>query len=151
MDIATGAVLVRERLPPDQVVEYMITARQRSQWERFFLYLDLESMLSQDPVRRRRWLAESETGRKRMLEQFRLELQNSTIEGSISVIPTEFVIERTQYNSSEGTVTVLQKFRSNNFTELKRYTYVMRLINNFWMITDYSTTPKPPQARHRKR
>ena len=138
MDIATGAVLVRERLAPDQVVDYTLTARQRSQWEKFFLYLDLEAMLSQDPVRRRKWITESEEGRKRMVEQYRQELRNSTAEGSISVIPTDYVIERTQYNSYEGTVTVLQKFRNNNFTELKRYTYVMRLKDDFWTIVDYS-------------
>ena len=54
MDVETQAVLVRERLPPDQVVEYMLSARQKSQWEKFFLYLDLESMLARDAYRRRR-------------------------------------------------------------------------------------------------
>jgi hypothetical protein len=54
MDVATGAVLVRQRLPPDEVVSYMLTARQASQWERFFLYLDLEAMLIRDAYQRRR-------------------------------------------------------------------------------------------------
>jgi hypothetical protein len=137
MDVATGAVLVRERIPPDQVVEYMITARQRSQWEKFFLYLDLEEMLRQDAVRQRRWQAESEEGRRRMVELYRQELQNSTADG-ISVIPTSFTIERTQYSGFEGTVTVLQRYRSNNFTELKRYTYYLRQKDNLWHIVDYS-------------
>ena len=139
MDIATGAVLVRERLAPDQAVEYMLSARQRSQWEKFFLYLDLESMLqAQDAARGRKWINESEEGRKRMIEQYRLELQNSTTDGTISVIPSSFTIERTQYNNFEGTVTVLQRFKNNNFTELKRYTYYMRLKDNIWTIVDYS-------------
>ena len=137
MDVVTGAVLVRERIPPDQVVEYMITARQRSQWERFFLYLDLETMLARDAVRNRRWIAESEEGRRRMVEQYREELRNNTTDG-ISVIPTDFEIERTQYTSFEGTVTVLQRFAYNNFTELKRYTYYLSMIDNTWTIVDYS-------------
>ena len=138
MDVATGAVLVRERLAPDRVVDYMLTARQRSQWERFFLYLDLEAMLSKDAAVQRRWNAESEEGRRRMIAQYRQELQNSVTDGSISVIPNDYEIERTQYNNFEGSVTVLQKFRNANFTELKRYTYYLRLKDNIWTIVDYS-------------
>ena len=138
MDVETNAVLVRERLPPDQVVEYMLLARQRSQWERFFLYLDLEAMLTEDGVRRRRWLAEGEEGRRRMLAQYRQELQSSVVDGDISVMPSEFTMERTQYNNTEGTVTVLEKFRYENFTELKRYTYYLRQKDTIWTIVNYS-------------
>jgi len=138
MDVATGAVLVRERLAPDRVVDYMLTARQRSQWERFFLYLDLEAMLSKDAAVQRRWNAESEEGRRRMIAQYRQELQNSVTDGSISVIPNDYEIERTQYNNFEGSVTVLQKFRNANFTEMKRYTYYLRLKDNIWTIVDYT-------------
>jgi len=138
MDIATNAMLVRERLAPDQVVEYMLTARQKSQWEKFFLYLDLESMLARDAVRQRKWLTESEEGRRRMIEQYRQELRNDVSDGTISVIPTDFSIERTQYNNFEGSVTVLERFKSNNYTELKRYIYSVRLKDNIWTIADYS-------------
>jgi hypothetical protein len=138
MDVATGAVLVRERLAPDQVVDYTLTARQKSQWEKFFLYLDIESMLSQDSAQQRKYLNESEAGRRRMVEQYRQELRNSVTDGTISVIPSEYVIERTQYSHFEGTVVVLEKFKSSNYTELKRYTYVMRQKDNIWYIADYS-------------
>ena len=138
MDIVTGAVLVREHLAPDQVVDYMITARQKSQWERFFLYLDLEAMLSRDAVHQRKWISESEEGRRRMIEQYRQEMQTSTMDGTISVIPNEYVIERTQYNSTEGTVTVLQRFKIGNFTEIKRYTYILNRKDDIWVIVDYS-------------
>jgi hypothetical protein len=138
MDIATNAVLVREKLAPDQVVDYMLSARQKSQWEKFFLYLDLEAMLSRDAFRSRKWRAEGEEGRKRMIAQYRQELQNSISDGDIAVIPTEFNMERTQYNNFEGTVTVLEKFRIGSFTELKRYTYFLRQKDGVWSIVDYS-------------
>jgi len=139
MDIATNAQLVRERLAPDQVVEYTISSRQKSQWEKFFLYLDLESMLlAHDAALQRKWLTESEEGRRRMIEQYRQELRNSVTDGTISVIPSSFEIERTQYNSFEGSVSVLQKFKSAYFTELKRYTYFLRQKDNIWNIVDYS-------------
>jgi len=139
MDVATGAVLVRERLAPDQVVDYMITARQKSQWEKFYLYLDLESMLRRDAARQRRWLNESEEGRKRMTDQYRQELKNPTTDG-ISVIPTSYEIQETKYNNFGGTVTVLQKFKNPSFTELKRYTYDLRFKDNVWVIAGYSVT-----------
>jgi hypothetical protein len=138
MDTATNAVLVREKLAPNQVVEYMLSARQKSQWEKFFLYLDIEAMITRDGVRRRRWLAEGEEGRGRMLAQYRQELQGAVVDGDIAVIPTEFTMERTQYNNAEGTVTVLEKFRTGNFTELKRYTYMLRQQDGVWTIVDYS-------------
>ena len=138
MDVATGAVLVRKQLAPDQVVDETLAARQKSQWEKFFLYIDLEAMLSRDSVRQRRWNTESEEGRRRMIEDYRRELQATTIEGTISVIPTEYVIERTQYNNFEGSVIVLEKFKSGNFTEIKRYTYLLQRKDDIWTIVDYS-------------
>lgn len=138
MDTATNALLVREKLPPDQVIDYILTARQKSQWEKYFLYLDLESMISRDPVRRRQWLAESEEGRQRMLARYRTELQNSVIDGDIAAIPMEFEIERTTYNNEEGTVIVLEKFRIGNYTERRRYTYYLRRRDDVWTVVDYS-------------
>jgi hypothetical protein len=137
MDVATGGVLVRERLAPDQVVDYMINARQKSQWEKFYLYLDLEEMLSQDGARQREWLRQSEEGRKRMVDQYRQELKNPSTDG-ISVIPSDYTIEMTQYNNWAGTVTVLEKFKNTNFTEVKRYTYNVRFKDNVWVISGYS-------------
>ncbi|MDR2029325.1 MAG: hypothetical protein LBP93_07290 [Treponema sp.] len=138
MDVETNAILVREQLPPDQVIEYMLRARQKTQWEKFFLYMDLETMISRDPVRRRQWLAESEEGRQRMLARYRTELENGIIDGDIVTIPAEFEIERTTYGAEEGTVTVLEKFKIGNYTERKRYTYFLRRKDDIWIIIDYT-------------
>jgi hypothetical protein len=139
LDSATNALLVREKLPPDQVVEYFLTARQRSQWEKFFLYLDLEAMIARDSVRQREWRAESEEGRQRLLARYRADLQSAVIDGDISMIPTEFQIERTSYTANEGTVIVQEKFRiGNNFTERKRYTYYLQRKDDIWTIVDYT-------------
>ena len=140
MDVDTGAVLVRQRLAPDQVVEYMITARQRSQWDRFFLYLDLEAMLSRDAFQQRRWLAENEEGRRRMVAEYRRQLQNSVQDGDITVVPTYFTMEQTRYNNYEGTVTVLMEFDMGNFIELRRYIYFLEQKDNIWTIVNYSVT-----------
>ncbi|QQO08301.1 hypothetical protein [Breznakiella homolactica] len=138
MDVETNAILVREKLSPDQVVDYLISARQKEQWEKFFLYLDLESMVMRDGVRRRQWLAESEEGRQRMLARYRAELQSAVVDGDISTIPIEYAIERTTYGAEEGTVTVLEKFRVGTYTERKRYTYFLRRKDDIWTVVDYT-------------
>jgi hypothetical protein len=138
MDIATGAVLVKQRIPPDEVVSYMLTARQESQWERFFLYLDIEAMLQRDPVQRRRFNSENETGRRRMINDYRRIMQSANYDGDIAVIPTTFEILRTQYTNDTGTVIVLQRFRNPNFTELRQYTYDLVKRDNFWIIVNYA-------------
>ncbi|MCL2759139.1 MAG: hypothetical protein FWD22_02890 [Treponema sp.] len=137
IDVTTGAVLVRQALPPDEVVTYMLTARQYSQWERFFLYLDPEAMLRRDALQSRRYNAENEEGRRRMVAAYRLDLQNSVIDGDIVMIPTSFEVQRTVYNNNEGTVIVLQKYRHHNYTELRQYTYFLEKRDNHWMIVNY--------------
>jgi hypothetical protein len=138
MDVETNAILVREKLPPDEVVAYTLRARQKSQWEKFFLYLDLEAMVARDGGRRRQWLAESEEGRRRMVDRYRTELQNAVVDGDIVVIPAEFQIERTAYGAEEGTVVALEKFRGSGYTEKKRYTYTLRRKDDIWTIIDYT-------------
>ena len=138
LDVETNAVLVREKLSPDAVVNYLLTARQKSQWEKFFLYLDLESMLSRDAYRKRQYNAESEEGRQRMVARYKQDLQNATIDGDISQIPMDFNIERTVYDTGTGTVTVLQYFRVGTYTEKKRYIWYLEKIDDIWTIVDYS-------------
>jgi len=138
LDVETNAVLVRENLPPDEVVRYLLTARQRSQWERCFLYLDLEAMVSRDAYRRRQFNTESEEGRQRMIARYRQDLQNAIIDGDISLIPMDFSIERTVYTAQTGTVTTLQFFRVGNFVERKRFTWHLERKDGIWIIVDYS-------------
>ncbi|MDR0475514.1 MAG: hypothetical protein LBH43_17805 [Treponema sp.] len=139
LDVETNAVLVRERLAPDEVVNYTLTARQKEQWEKFFLYLDLEEMYKRDSFRRRQWLAESEEGRSRLLARYKSELQAAVVDGDIATIPRRFTIERTDYGNEEGTVTVLEYFDMGMFLERKRFTYYMRRIDGIWTIVDYVT------------
>jgi hypothetical protein len=72
-----------------------------------------------------------------MLARYRQELQGAKIDGDISAIPYEFTIERTTYNADEGTVTVLEKFKTGDYTERKRYTYYLSRVDDIWTIVDY--------------
>jgi hypothetical protein len=138
LSVETGAVLVRERLAPDDVISWTLHARQRSQWEKFFLYLDLEAMIARDGGRGRQWRAESEEGRRKMLATYQSDLKAARIDGDIVSIPSEFQIERTNYNETEGTVIVQERFKYSDFTERKRYTYYLERRAGIWIVVDYS-------------
>ncbi|MDR0512349.1 MAG: hypothetical protein LBG93_04520 [Treponema sp.] len=140
LDVAAYAVLFRERLPPDEVVTFVLTARQQGHWERFFLYLDLEAMLTRDGYRRRQWLVESEEGRRQMLIRYRQDLQNAVVDEFLSLIPIYFVIERTMFTANEGTVIATQYFREGNFIQRKRYEWYLRRTDDIWMIVGFSVT-----------
>ena len=138
MDVETGAVLVRNKLPPDEVITYMLTARQKSQWERFFLYMDLEAMITNDAARRRAWLNESEEGRIRMMAKYRDDLQNSMADEDIALIPSNFRIENTAHNGENATVVVHEQFQVGRYTENRRYEYYLRRRDDVWTIQDYT-------------
>ena len=138
LDEELNTILVREKLPPDEVVSYLLVARQKEQWEKFFLYLDLPAMLSRDSARKRQWMAETEEGRQRMAARYRRELQSAVVDGDIATIPKNFIIQHTEYNTDEGTVVVLEYFQVGNYTEKKRYTYTLNREEDIWRIVDYS-------------
>ena len=137
VEAETGALLARAPLPPDEVVSWTITARQKSQWERFWLYLDLESLMRKNPEKDRAFRNATEAGRRQMIDQFRLQLQQTTIAQEISVIPTSFTIQKTTYNAAEGTVQALERFKYPDYTELKAYTYHLKKSDRYWIIYDY--------------
>lgn len=137
VEAETGALIARAALPPDEVVAYTIQARQRSQWEKFYLYLDLEALLRRNPEKDRVFRRSSPDAQRQMIERFKEELRRTTIDQEISVIPTSFELLKTTYTPSEGTVIVKQKFRYADFTEVKQYTYHLKKADRFWIIVDY--------------
>lgn len=140
VDEETGEVLEREALSPDEVVRYTLDARRRGQWNRFFLYLDLESLLRSSPERERRYQRLSEEARREEIEDFREELQSETIEDTINAVPDDYEIIRTTYSDEEGRVVARLRFEYTDFTEIKEYTYFLRRVNDYWEIHDYNVT-----------
>jgi hypothetical protein len=137
VEARTGALLTREPLSPDEVVAYAIQARQKSQWDKFFLYLDLESLMRKNPEKDRAWRRSSQDAQRAMLDQFKQQLMAAKVGQDINVIPSSFQIQKTSYTPSEGTVQVLEKFTYPDYTELKRYTYYLKKQDSVWIIYDY--------------
>ncbi|MDR0910573.1 MAG: hypothetical protein LBM77_12500 [Spirochaetaceae bacterium] len=137
LDEATNAVLQRASIPPDEVIAWTLDARQKGQWEKFFLYLDLQAMYLRDASHARQWNVESEEGRQRILANYRSSLQTEIVDSDIVTIPMSYNIEKTTYNMTEGTVIVDEHFRVGNYVESKRYTYYLERRNTVWYIVDY--------------
>jgi len=141
LDVETGANLVREKLSPDEVIDYMLNARIKSQWEKFFLYFDMEAMITNDAVRRRNWLNESEEGRNRMIDKYRADLRTSAVDEDLALLPpSNFRIENTSYSGETGTVVVTEWFTTGRITERRRYTYSFRKQDDIWTIQSYTVT-----------
>ncbi len=137
IEAETGKMLLREFMPPDEVVSYMLKARQKSQWEKFLLYLDLESLYTRYPQRARSFKRMSEEDRKRALIRFEEELKAQAVDQDILLIPLTFEILRTSYTAAEASVLVTEKFQYRDYVEVKRYTYTLQRRDKIWIITDY--------------
>ena len=133
----TVEILKPQDLSPDKIIEQTVIARQKSLWDQYFLYMDVESILKRDSVMAKKYAASSAADRKRMLENFKADLMQSKIENDIVAIPERFQIEKTTYTPTEGTVSVIEWFKYTNFSEKKRYTYKIRQREGIWYIYDY--------------
>ena len=138
VESGSGVMLQAEEISPDKVVEQTIIARQQSTWDKFFLYMDLEAILKNNPTRSRRYNASSADERSEMLQQFKADLQKSRIDTDIVAIPYTFEIQNTTYSQTQGTVQVLEKFREANYVQLKEYTYYVRQRDGIWQIYKYT-------------
>ena len=134
----TAEILKPEALAPDKIVEQTIIARQKSLWDQYFLYMDVESMLKRNPNLKKKYITVSAEERERMINSFKADLMQSRIENDIIAIPEKFQIEKTTYTPTEGAVIVTEWFKYPNYSEKKSYTYKVRQREGIWTIYDYS-------------
>ena len=134
----TAEILKPEALAPDKIVEQTIIARQKSLWDQYFLYMDVESMLKRNPNLKKKYITVSAEERERMIESFKADLMQSRIENDIIAVPEKFQIEKTTYTPTEGSVIVTEWFKYPNYSEKKSYTYKVRQREGIWTIYDYS-------------
>ena len=138
VEAGTVRILQPEAIPPDQVVERTIVARQKSLWDQYFLYMDVEGMLERTPSQKRRYRASSADERERMIDAYKSDLMQSRIDGDIVAVPERFQIEKTVYSKTEGSVVVTEWFNNRTYYEKKSYAYRLRQREGVWQIYDYT-------------
>ncbi|MDC7240339.1 MAG: hypothetical protein PQJ50_08260 [Spirochaetales bacterium] len=139
VDMETGEILTASNLAPDDVVRYTLQARQKNQWNKFFLYLDLREILLQSSMTRRQFEKMSQSEQDATVEAYRIDLENGRVPGNQAIvdIPVEFEILQTSYTANEATVIVREVFQNTGFREIKRYTYYLNRNENYWKIYRY--------------
>lgn len=138
----TNEILKAERVSPDEVVARTIRARQKSLWNEFFLYLDVESLLKASPEKKRMYDRESDDGRRRMLAAYRTDLMASVVDSDIVVVPSSFEIVETRFTAAAGKVIVIEKFKNEGFSLIKEYTYELERRDDIWFIVSYTVINK---------
>ena len=134
----SNEILKPQEIGPDKVVEQTIIARQKSLWDQYFLYMDVESLLKRNSALSKKYISVSAQERARMIESYKADLMQSRIENDIIAVPERFQIEKTTYTPTEGSVVVIEWFKYPNFSEKKRYTYKVRQREGIWTIYDYT-------------
>lgn len=137
-DPVTFDNLSRKQISPDQVITDTIIARQKNSWDEFFLYMDLEEMILRDSSLAKKFISESEDGRIRMIENYKISMRNKSAALDIIMVPNKFQIEKTAYTPTEGSVSVIQWFDYSTYSEKKRYTYYLHQKDGVWLIYDYT-------------
>ncbi|MDR2587921.1 MAG: hypothetical protein LBC67_00695 [Spirochaetales bacterium] len=149
IDFETGEILKANPLPPDEVVAYFINARQRGEWEKFFLYLNVESLYRNSPQGARSYRNMSEVQRIEALSRYREDLKNRTIDSDITLIPQDFEMVKTSYTSREATVEILQMYDYPGYREKKLFTYYLSRSDAVWSIYNYNVQNRGTEALRR--
>jgi len=134
----TAEILKKQEISPDKVVEQTIIARQKSLWDQFFLYMDIEELLQGDEAQKRKYHSVSANERARMLENYKADLMQDRIDNDIVAVPDTFEIQRTNYSQISGTVEVIEWFKHQTYREKKKYTYYVRQRDGIWQIYKYT-------------
>ena len=130
-------VLKKQQLPPDQVVSYTIQARQQEEWEKFFLYIDIEELMLQNRLKAAEYRRSSDEERVRMVNQYRDLLQAEEIDNDILMKPVDFSIEKTEYTRENAEVRVSAEFRYPDYSEVRHYLYYLHRPEGYWTIYKY--------------
>lgn len=138
IDYETGEIIKANPVPPDEVINYTLKSRQKSQWNKFLLYLDLEGLYLRSQANAERYRRLSQQDRIIEIEKYKNLLLNETVDSDIAMIPLEFDILRTTYTDYEAEVKVIERFQYEGFIEVKEYVYFLHRDNDIWYINDYS-------------
>lgn len=137
LEMEVDQVLQKQQLPPDQVVEYTIRARQRDEWEKFLLYLDIEQLMLQNRLKEAEYRRSSEEERIRMVRKYRELLMSEEVDNEILLKPVNFTIEKTVYTPQTAEVRVSKEFRYPDYTEIRHYRYYLHRPEGYWTIYKY--------------
>lgn len=121
---------------PDEVVDFMLKARMKSEWEKFFLYMDLEKLILTNNLFKDKYVRADVEKQKEFIEQYKQYLMKNTV-NDISYLPHAFKIVKTEYTDGRGKVEVINSFKYIDYVEDKYYTYFLYKKGDIWYVYSY--------------
>ncbi|HBD93542.1 MAG: hypothetical protein A2015_06700 [Spirochaetes bacterium GWF1_31_7] len=130
-------MLFAEKKAPDEVIEYMLNARMKSEWEKYFLYIDVSKMILTNSKFKDKYRKADSERQSKIIEEYKEYLKQNTID-EMSYIPILFNIVKTEYSTGEAKVEAILKFKQYDFIEDKYYTYFLNKKDDKWFVTSYT-------------
>ena len=137
----------KAKLPPDEVVAYTIQSRQNDEWMKFFLYLDVVSLMLQNDRTERIYQNSTQEEQFALVQRYKEDLENNVkdkdgdgiIDQDRAIVetPYKFEVVKTTYDKEEARVVVMEYFDRVSYTEIKKYTYYLHKKENIWKIYRY--------------
>jgi len=139
LDYETGEILKANPIPPDEAVQYMLEARQKSIWPRFFLYLDIKELMLNDSNIKRQFERSTEDEQQLLIKNFKEQMEGERLQSdqSIVIIPSDFEILHTSYSADRATVIAREEFLQIGYTAVKSFTYYLHRLDGIWKIYNY--------------
>jgi hypothetical protein len=114
----------------------MLNARMNSEWDKFYLYLDLNKLILTNNIFKDKFLKADTERQRDMIGQYKEYLKKNTID-EISFLPNKFHIVKTEYSEGKGKVEAIITFKYLDYEENKYYTYYLNRKNDIWLVTSY--------------
>lgn len=121
---------------PDEVVSYMLNARMNKEWEKYFLYLNMEQLILTNNNFKQRYLKADVERQKEIIREYKEYLKQDKV-NDISFLPIKYDILKTEYTQGRGKVDVLIYVKYEDLIEKKYYTYFLNKKDNIWYISSY--------------
>jgi hypothetical protein len=121
---------------PDEVVAFTLNSRMKEEWNKFFLYLDLEKLIQTNNYFKQKYIKADVERQRELIAQYKSYLKKNTID-EISFLPTKFEIIKTEYTSGRGKVDAIIYYRYQDYYEKKYYTFFLNKKGNIWYIYSY--------------
>jgi len=125
-----------KKIPPDEVVDYMLSARMKRNWDKYFLYMNMDELIKTNNIFGRDFGKKNLEQQRELIKNYKEYLKKDNI-NDINFLPHKFDIVKTTYSQTEAKVEVLVQFKSLDYIEQKYYTFFLRRNGEYWSVYSY--------------
>ena len=133
--------LKAESLPPYKVVDFLLNALMKGEFDKYFLYINFDQFISQFDNTKRKYMSAKDFDKPPVIEEFKAYLRGENKIEKIpfaETIPVDYAISRTVIEGKTAEVVVIEKFKYFSLYERKRYTYYLREYGDKWLLERYT-------------